>query len=163
MIRLLVLVVFAGSMMACQNEDSCDTNATLNGECFNLVVQRDVQNFVGGLNGHSRENFLLIWQFAPEGPQERVRFTIRADDDPAGADTSSFYLFQTGIEYSDLAGGMIFNGDISSGGIDGAYTYRFTEIDKENNRVSGQINFQYNNDFGSDSFESTFENVKSST
>ncbi len=127
----LTLVTF--TFISCQKEEGCDTNANLNGDCFNLDATLIVQNTFGQ-DGYTRERFQFIYQYPPSGPQERVRFVINADDAP--------------------------NGPGSAGGIPASYSYTFTKLDRENNLISGKIEFSYSNDFGSESFKSTFTNVE---
>lgn len=156
---LCTLCVIAPIFLSCQNDEGCDTNATLNGDCFNLAIEYSTENF-GGSQPFSREVLVLIFQFPPNGPQERVRFAIRSDDPPMNAPASGTLQFEPGTMYSGSTGSMIFNGDLSAGGIPGIYEYRFTKIDRENDVVSGEIEFSYSNDFGSDEFTATFENAQ---
>ncbi len=158
--RILVLILLAFAFISCQKENSCDTNANLNGDCFNLDATFEVQNFTGE-NGYSRERFQFIYQFPPSGPQERVRFVINSDDTPNGPGSSGERVaYEVGTTYSGNNGSFTFNGNLSAGGIPASYSYTFTKLDRENNLISGEIEFSYSNDFGSDSFTSTFTNVE---
>lgn len=156
----ILLLLFILLTAACQKEDSCDTNATLNGDCFNLVLELEVQSNVGQTQ-HRRERMSFTYQYAPAGPQERVSFTINADDAPQNnvAD-GAFVQFETGVTYTDSNSSFVFNGNQSAGGIPASYSVMFTRIDRENNLASGEISFEYSNDFGSDEFESDFNDVE---
>lgn len=110
-------------------------------------------------SSYTRENISLIYQFPPSGPQERVRFVIRSDDSSQSTFRNDTLFFDTGITYSDT-GSCTFNGDLSAGGIPCVYKYTFSKVDRENNLISGEIELSYSNDFGSDEFEGTFEDVE---
>ncbi len=154
-LTLLLLV-----SISCNKDEGCDTNSNLNGDCFNLDATFEVQR-TGGQSGYDRERFQFIYQFPPNGPQERVRFVINADDSPNGpGDPGELISYEVGTTYSGENGSFTFNGDLSAGGIPASYSYTFTKIDRENKLISGEIEFSYNNDFGSDSFTSTFTNVE---
>lgn len=154
--------LFAIAIMAiaisCNKDDGCDTNATLNGDCFNLKAELNIQT-VNTTPKYTRENLQLVFQFPPAGPQERVRLTVRSNDAPQDMSPADTILFQQGVTYSGFSGGCIFNGDFSAGGIPCAYEYTFTKLDRENKLISGEIDFSYSNDFGSNEFSSSFENV----
>jgi hypothetical protein len=144
--------------MACSSEDSCDTNSDLNGDCFNLDLTLSTQS-INTSALYTRENLQLIFQFPPSGPQERVRFVVRSDDNSQSSFRNDTLFFTKGLMYSGT-GSCTFNGDLSSGGIPCNYEYMFSKIDRKNNTVSGTIDFSYSNDFGSDKFSSNFENVE---
>ena len=154
---LLAIAIIAVTI-SCNKDEGCDTNATLNSDCFNLKVELNVQT-VNTTPKYTRENLQLIFQFPPEGPQERVRLTVRSNDAPQDNTPADTILFQQGVTYSGISGGCIFNGDFSAGGIPCRYQYIFTKVDRDNNLISGEIDFSYSNDFGSDEFSSSFENV----
>lgn len=149
---LLLLVI-----SSCSSEEGCDTNADLNGDCFNLEASVDYQT-LNRNPAYTRQNLRLIFQFPPSGPQERVRFTVRSDDNSQVNSQSDTLFFQQGVTYMDT-GSCTFNGDLSAGGITCEYEYTFSKIDRVNNVVSGTIDFSYSNDFGSDEFSGSFENV----
>ncbi|MBO6522949.1 MAG: hypothetical protein JJ971_03920 [Balneolaceae bacterium] len=156
----LALMLLILTIISCQKEDNCDTNANLNGDCFNLDVTFEVQR-TGGQSGYDRERFQFIYQFPPSGPQERVRFVINADDTPNGSGgPGELISYEVGTTYSGENGSFTFNGNLSAGGIPASYSYTFTKLDRENKLISGEIEFSYSNDFGSDSFTSTFTNVE---
>lgn len=156
----LFTIIFSVALFSCQKEENCNTNADLNGECFNLDATFEVQN-TGGQSGYSRERFQFIFQYPPSGPQERVRFVINSDDAPNGpGSTGESVTYEVGTTYSGENASFTFNGNLSAGGIPATYSYTFTKLDKENNLVSGEIDFAYNNDFGSESFSSTFTDVE---
>ncbi len=157
--RISVLSLFSiFFLVSCNQDDSCSTNANLNGDCFNLDATLDIQT-INTTPSYTRENLSIIFQFPPEGPQERVRLTIRSDDEPQSSSQSDEVLFLEGKTYTDT-GSCTFNGDLSAGGIPCQYTYTFSKVDRENNLISGEIEFSYSNDFGSDEFEGSFENVE---
>ncbi len=156
---LTILILISSLVLSCQKEESCDTNATLNGDCFNLDATFEIQNSVGQ-EGYSRERFQFIFQYPPSGPQERVRFVVNADDEPNGPGSSGeMVAYEVGTTYSGENGSFTFNGNLSAGGIPASYSYTFTKLDRENNLISGRIEFSYSNDFGSESFQSNFTNV----
>jgi hypothetical protein len=156
----ILLIVLFLSVTSCQKEESCDTNATLNGECFNLAISQYIQPNVGQPR-HSREVLSFIYQYPPAGPQERVRFNIYADDNPGNDyQEGEEVLFEIGVDYADENGSFTFNGNLSAGGIPAEYMLTITKLDRENNLISGDIEFSYSNDFGSDEFVSSFTNVE---
>lgn len=156
----LLIGLFCISGMSCNQNESCDTNSNLNDQCFNLVLEAEQQSNVGQTS-HTRERMNFIYQFPPSGPQERVRFVINADDDPQNTiGQGELVRFEVGVTYAGENSSFIFNGDRSAGGIPAQFTLTFSELDRENKRASGTINFSYSNDFGSDSFQSEFSDVE---
>lgn len=155
-ITLILCSIFV--FISCNQAEDCSTNANLNGDCFNLDATLNTQT-INSNSSYTRENISLIYQFPPSGPQERVRFVIRSDDSSQSTFRNDTLFFDTGVTYSDT-GSCTFNGDLSAGGIPCVYTYTFSKVDRENNLISGEINFSYNNDFGSDKFAGSFENVE---
>lgn len=159
LLSLFFISVFILST-ACNKDEGCSTNSNLNDQCFNLDLELEVQSNVGQTQ-HTRERMQFIYQFPPSGPQERVRFVINADDDPANAPTNgAFVQFEKGATYSGENGTFTFNGNLSAGGIPAEFNLTFTKVDRENDLVSGTIEFEYSNDFGSEKFTSKFTDVE---
>lgn len=132
-ICFLLLASFCG-----EDDEPCDLNGKLNGECFNAVLNGyNVQSINQSNTSFTRENIFISYQF--EGTRaDRYEIRARANqfDGQDFREDGVNYLFEEGRQYNESA--MTFNGNINAPAT-GQLTVTFSKVDRANGLVSGSF------------------------